>query len=280
VPDRVSWIEVPGARLAAQVAGEGPPVVLVHSAIVDRRSWDPVVPHLVEAGYRVIWYDLRGYHDSTADDSEFSAHEDLLAVLDHFGARRAAVVGNSMGAVFSLDGLIAAPERFVAFVWVGGGIGGWDKEPSSPEEEALFQAEEEAEEAGDMDHAAELDTRIWVDGWRDGTNLPSTRVPSAIRDAIKAMDRSILEPDRKVGTRKRPTVPAVDRLGTITVPTLVVIGDLDTIGTRAAAEKVAQEVPGARIVRLPDVAHIIGMEAPDRLASLIAEHLAPLPRWS
>jgi 3-oxoadipate enol-lactonase len=275
-----AWIDVSGARLAAQTAGEGPPVILVHSAIVDRRSWDNVVPHLVDAGYRVIWYDLRGYNDSTADDSEFSAHEDLLAVLDHFGARQAAVVGNSMGAVFSLDGLVAAPDRFVAFVWVGGGIGGWDKEPSSPDEEALFKAEEAAEEAGDMDLAAELDTRIWVDGWRDGKNLPSTRVPAAVREAIKAMDRSVLEPDRKTGTRRRPAVPAVDRLGTINVPTLVVIGELDTIATRAAAEKVAQEVPGARIVRLPDVAHIIGMEAPDRLASLIAEHLGPLPRWS
>jgi hypothetical protein len=33
------------------------------------------------------------------------------------------------------------------------------------------------------------------------------------------------------------------------------------------------------VERLPDVAHIIGMEAPDRLAALIVEHLAPLPRW-
>ena len=58
------------------------------------------------------------------------------------------------------------------------------------------------------------------------------------------------------------------------------IGDLDTSGTRAAADKIAGEVAGARLVRLPDVAHLIGMEAPDRLASLIVEHLAPLPRWS
>jgi pimeloyl-ACP methyl ester carboxylesterase len=269
-------IERPGARLVAEDEGEGPPILLVHSAIVNRRSWDPVVPLLVEAGYRAIRYDMRGFGESTAEDVEFSAHEDLLAVLDHFGVKRAAIVGNSMGAIFSMEGVIAAPERFVAYIWVGGGIGGWDKEPSDPAEEALFKAESDAEEAGDMDLAAELDTQIWV----DGIGQPVGRVRAEVRDAIKAMDRQLLEPGRVFGKRVRPDPPAVEGLGSIALPTLVVIGDLDTIGTRAAAAKVAEDVPGARIVRLPDVAHIIGMEAPDQLATLIVEHLAPLPRWS
>jgi 3-oxoadipate enol-lactonase len=280
VTSQRTWIEVPGARLAAEEEGSGPPIVLVHSAIVNRRSWDVVAPKLAAAGYRVIRYDMRGFGESTAEAGEFVAHEDLLAVLDRFGVERAALVGNSMGAVFSLDALLAAPERFVAFAWVGGGVGGFDKEPSGPEEDALFQAESDAEEAGDMDLAAELDTRIWVDGWRNGVNQPADRVDPAVREAIKAMDRELLEPGREFGERRRPDPPAFERLESISQPTLVVIGELDTIGTRAAADVVAERVPGARLVHLPDVAHIIGMEAPDRLAELIVEHLAPLPRWS
>ena len=273
------WIDLPGARIAAQDGGAGPPIVLVHSAIVNRRSWDPVVPKLVAAGYRTIRYDMRGFGESTTEEVEYAPHEDLTAVLDQFGVGQAAVVGNSMGAAFALDGVVTAPERFVAYVWVGGGIGGWDKEPSAGEQ-ALFDAEGKAEEDGDMDLAAELDTRIWVDGWRDDVNLPSTRVDPGVRSAIKAMDRELLEPGRIYGTFRRPDPPAVDRLGSIRQPTLVVIGDLDTSGTRASAEKLAQTVPGARIVHVPEVAHIIGMEAPERLAELIVEHLAPLPRWS
>jgi 3-oxoadipate enol-lactonase len=273
------WIDVHGARLAAEDHGDGPPIVLVHSAIVNRHAWDQVVPLLVEAGYRAISYDMRGFGDSTTEEVDFSPHDDLIAVMDHFGVGRAAIVGNSMGAIFSMDAVLESPDRFVAFAWVGGGIGGWDKEPESPEEQALFQAESDAEEAGDPDLAAELDTRIWVDGWVDGHNQPSTRVDAAVRAAIKAMDRELLEPGRVFAKRVRPEPPAIERLESIDQPTLVVIGDLDTVGTRAAAEVVAERVPGARIVRLPDVAHIIGMEAPDRLASLIVEHLAPLPRW-
>ena len=177
-----TWIDVPGARLAAEDVGDGPPILLVHSAIVNRRSWDGVVPRLVEAGYRVIRYDMRGFGESPAEEVEFTAHEDLLAVLDHVGVTRAAIVGNSMGAVFSIDALLAAPERFVAFAWVGGGIGGWDKEPSSPEEDALFQAESDAEDAGDPDLAAELDTRIWV----DGVGQPATRVDTNTTSAAAA----------------------------------------------------------------------------------------------
>jgi pimeloyl-ACP methyl ester carboxylesterase len=273
------WIDIPGGRLAAQDEGAGPPIVLVHSAIVNRRSWDFVVPRLVDAGYRCIRYDMRGFGESRSEDVAFAAHEDLLAVLDHFGVGQAAVVGNSMGAVFAMDGVLAAPDRFVAYVWVGGGIGGWDKDPVGAEQ-ALFQAESDAEDAGDWDLAAELDTRIWGDGWRDGVNQPSTRLDPAVRAAIRAMDRDLLEPGRVYGERRRPDPPAVDRLETIAQPTLVVIGELDTAGTRASADLVAERVPNARLVKLPDVAHIIGMEAPEKLATLIVEHLAPLPRWS
>jgi 3-oxoadipate enol-lactonase len=274
-----SWIDVPGGRLAAESAGDGPPVVFVHSAIVNRRSWDGVVPHVVDAGYRAITYDMRGFGESTTEEVDFVAHADVLAVLDHFGVTRAAIVGNSMGATFAQEAVLAAPERFVAYVWVAGGVGGWNKEPL-PAEAQLLQAEDDAEEAGDPDLAAELDARIWMDGWVDGVNQPSTRVDPMVRDTMKQMDRELLEPGRKFGKRQRPDPPAAERLGSIAVPTLVVIGDLDASGTRAAADKLALEVPGARQVRLPDVAHLIGMEAPDRLASLIVEHLAPLPRWS
>ncbi len=192
------WIDVPNGRLAAQDEGEGPPVVLVHSAVVNRRSWNGVVPALVAAGYRVIRWDMRGFGESSTEEVSYQPHADVLAVMDHFGVGRAAVAGNSMGAAFMLDAVIASPERFVAYVWVGGGIGGFDKKPSAAED-ALFQAESDAEDAKDWDLAAELDTRIWFDGWRDGVNEPASRTDPAVRASMKAMDRELLEPGRVYG---------------------------------------------------------------------------------
>jgi 3-oxoadipate enol-lactonase len=272
-----TWIDVPGARLAAEDEGDpaNPAILLVHSAVVNRRSWDGVVPHLLDAGYRVIRYDMRGFGESTSEDVEFRGHEDALAVLDHFGVAHTAIVGNSMGAHFALDAVLAKPEQFAAYVWVGGGMSGYDKEPNAAEM-ALFEAEEAAEQASDWDGATEIDTQIWL----DGVGQPATRVDPAVRAAFKAMDRELLEPGRVYGNRKPADEPAAERLGSVRVPTLVVIGDLDTEGTRASAEKLAAEVPGARLIHLPDVAHMVGMERPDELAAMIVEFLAPLPRWS
>ena len=274
------WIDVAGGRLAAQDEGPrgGSPILLVHSAIVNRHSWDPVVPYLTGAGYRVIRYDMRGFGDSTSEPVEFIAHQDLLAVLDFFDVRHAAVAGNSMGAHFAIDAVLAAADRFVALLWIGGGINGFDRDVL-PSEDELFEAEGAAEEAGDWDLAAELDTRIWVDGWVDGVNQPATRVDPAVRAAIKAWDRELLEPGREYGNRIK-AAPAVDRLGEIEIPTLVAIGDMDTSGTRAAAEVLAEGIEGARLVRFPKAAHIIGMEAPAELAAAMLDLLAPLPRWA
>ena len=119
-----------------------------------------------------------------------------------------------------------------------------------------------------------------MDGWRDGAVEPVTRVDPKVRASMKAMDRELLEPGRDYGTPKRPEPPAIERLETVAVPTRIVIGDLDTSGTRSSAEVLAQRVPGARIERMPEVAHIIGMEQPDKLAALLVDLLAPLPRWS
>ncbi|HEY4227466.1 MAG TPA: alpha/beta hydrolase [Candidatus Limnocylindrales bacterium] len=271
------WIDAAGARLAAEDEGdpENPTILLVHSAVVNRRSWDDVVPHLLDAGYRVIRYDMRGFGESTSEDVEFRGHEDALVVLDHFGVGHAAVVGNSMGAHFALDAILAAPEQFTAYVWVGGGMSGFDKDPTAAEM-ALFEAEEAAEQAGDWDLATEIDTQIWM----DGVGQPATRVDPEVRAAFKRMDRELLEPGRVYGNRKAVDAPAAPRLHEVRTPTLVVIGDLDTDGTRTGAEKLAAEVPGARLIHLPDVAHMVGMEKPVELAALIVEFLAPLPRWS
>ncbi|MBI2781302.1 MAG: alpha/beta hydrolase [Chloroflexi bacterium] len=277
MPNERSWIDVPGARLAAEVEGDpgSPPILLVHSAVVNRRSWDEVVPHLLDAGYRVIRYDMRGFGESTAQDVAFQGHADVLAVLDHVGVGRAAIVGNSMGAHFALDAVLAEPSRFVAYAWLGGGISGFDKEPS-PEEQALFDAEQAAENAADWDLATDLDAQIWM----DGAGQPPARVRPEVRAAFKRMDRELLEPGRVYGNRQKADRPAIGRLGEVAIPTLVVVGELDTVGTRASADLLAAGVAGARLVRLPNVAHMIGMEVPDTVASMLVELLAPLPRWS
>lgn len=275
MPDLDTVIDVPGGRLRVVAEGEGPPILLVHSAIVDMRSWDEMVAPLVAAGYRVIRYDIRGYGSSTAEDVDFSNRADVLAVLDGVGAGQAAVVGNSRGAMIALDTVLDSPDRFVAFVWVGGGVGGFDG-GATAEEIPVFEAADAVEERGDADALADLEVQIWVNGIGESP----TRVPAAIRKAVREMDRPLVEPGRVFGKPIPLDPPANERLGSVRVPTLAVVGALDTSGTRASAAHLAEAVAGARAITIPDVAHLIGMEVPAELAALIVEFLAPLPRWS
>jgi 3-oxoadipate enol-lactonase len=274
VPSLTRSVAVPGGRLHAVVDGGGPPILLVHAGIVDLRAWDPLVPFLVEAGYRAVRYDTRGFGQSTTEDVEFSNRADLLAVLDDLDIDRAAFVGNSRGAMIALDTILESPYRAVAFAWVGGGIGGFEGEPT-PEELAVFERADALEKARDPEALADLEVEIWV----DGVGQPPGRAPSWIREAVREMDLPLLQPDRVTGRPIPLDPPANGRLGDIAIPVLAVVGALDASGTRQSAIRLEEGVAGARRVVVDDVAHMVGMEAPERLAGLIVDLLRPLGTW-
>jgi len=80
--------------------GAGQPVVLIHGYPLSGRAWDKQVPALLDAGYRVITYDRRGFGQSSQpvtgyDYDTFAA--DLHALLEHLDLRDAVLAGHSMG---------------------------------------------------------------------------------------------------------------------------------------------------------------------------------------
>jgi pimeloyl-ACP methyl ester carboxylesterase len=274
-----TFVSVPGGRL--NVVDEGastdPPILLFHASIADLRSWDELVPPLADAGYRVVRYDARGFGQSTTDAVAFSNRADAIDVLDALRIERAALVGNSGGGQIAIDTAIEFPDRVVALVGVGAGLGGYEAD-LAPEEAALIEQMEalESAEPPDPDAIADIDVRLWV----DGPGQPETRVPAAVRDKVRAMDAALYAPDVVHGRPIPLDPPANARLYDLRCPVLAVAGDLDVSEIAHTARHLEAHVPGARAMILPQVAHMIGMEIPDELAGLIVEFLAPLPRWS
>src|SRR5579859_6849763 len=94
----------PGARLAYQVTGDGPAVVLIHGFGLDMRMWDAQAGPLA-ARFRVLRYDCRGFGASgPLDPAVAYAHvEDLVALLDHLGIEDVALVGLSFGGQLAVE---------------------------------------------------------------------------------------------------------------------------------------------------------------------------------
>ena len=271
------YIRVPGGRLLVVDEGQGPPIVLLHAGIANLRSWDAMAPYLVDAGYRVIRYDQRGFGETTTEAVPFSNRADVIALLDHLGIGRAALVGNSRGGVIAFDTAVEFPDRFVAVVGVGAGLGGYEG-TATPEEMAAYEAMDALEEADppDVPAIAEAMVRFWV----DGPGQPPERVPSAIREAVREQQTDILRPDRVSGDPIPLDPPAEERLSSLTMPILALAGALDSSEMTDTARHLEAAAPDARALIWDDVAHMIGMEQPERLADLIVGFLTPLPRWS
>jgi pimeloyl-ACP methyl ester carboxylesterase len=271
------FVDVPGSRIAARSQGDGPPIVLIHAAIGDMRSWDAMVPGLAKAGYRAIRYDCRGFGETKTDDIAFSPRSDLLAVLDAFGIERAALVGNSAGGGIALDTAVEFPDRVVAVIGVGSSLNGFNA-PGTPQEQALFTewARLASTPGLDREKVVELGVRVWV----DGPGQSPYRVDDAIHDAVREMFRPLLRPEH-VGGRAVPLDPtANDSLAHLRCPVLAVAGALDVSTVPTTARRLETGAPNAQAVILPNVAHMIGMEAPDRLNELIVDFLAPLRPWA
>ena len=80
--------------------GSGKPVVLIHGWPLSGRSWEKQLPALLEAGYRVVTYDRRGFGDSSKPTSGYDYDTfaaDLHALITKLDLRDAALVGFSMG---------------------------------------------------------------------------------------------------------------------------------------------------------------------------------------
>jgi 3-oxoadipate enol-lactonase len=269
------YVGVPGGRLFTRVEGLGQPVVLIHAAIADLRSWDGMVPGLVAAGYRVIRYDLRGFGRSVAEDEEYCERDDLRAVLDAFGIRRAAVVGNSRGGCVAIDTAIETPDRIAAIVGVGTEPRGFAGTVTTLEQELVDEEERLANTSPrDPDAIADFMVRTWC----DGPGQAPDRLPAGMREAVRAAARPLYVEGHTTGQPRRMDPAANERLGELKCPVLAVAGELDLTSIVEAAHRLA-EAPNARAVVWPDVAHLIGLEQPDRLVGLVTEFLAPLRPW-
>lgn len=263
------YVDVEGARIYYEEAGQGAPVVLIHGGFLDRRMWDGQFERLAQR-FLTIRYDVRGHGLSRTDSVSFADHEDLHRLLESLEVPRATVVGLSLGGLIATDFALAYPEMVSALVLVGTGLSGYSFE--GDDLQTYSEDLTTAFETGGFPAAIEVFTRYWC----DGPQREPSQVDGAVREKVLTMLEGSGERWRywQLGRQLEP--PAVDRLTEIGVPTLVLVGGIDMPVIGEIADLIVAQVPSAQKVVIPEVAHMVNMEKPDEFNERLLQFLTGL----
>ncbi len=238
------WYETVGKK-------DAPPLLLIMGMGFSSRAWGSL-PERLAGQYRVITFDNRGTGRSTGTGIGFLVRDmadDAAAVLDEAGADRAFVFGISMGGMAALELALRHPERVRALV-LGATFASWlkSRKPSVPVVGDLVVggALSRAGAHGLLGHAlVSMETlRADFEGFS-----------SWISSAERASPRVLLQQMTAITFHA-----AAGRLSTLNVPTLVLTGDRDRIVPAENSRRLAEAIPGARLVILPGAGHCFPLE--------------------
>lgn len=242
--------------IAYDVQGSGPVVILLSGSNLDRRMWNREAAWLSKT-HTVVRYDLRAHGQSDTVTAPFSMLGDLIGLMDTLKIEKATLIGLSAGSTIALDAALAIPDRIERIVLAGPAPSGYIPRVNPPFILDLLAALKAA------DYAKIPDI------------LLATPVFAAPPEAQALVRRMVTEND-KMWTAKRELMqappPALDRLESVRVPTLVLIGDQD-VWQSEPADILAKRIPGARIVRIAGGGHLLNLTSPKEFDAAIAAFL-------
>jgi 3-oxoadipate enol-lactonase len=239
-------------------AGDGPPLVLMGSIGSSVAMWEPQLPALADR-FRVIRVDHRGHGRSPVPPGPYTIADlggDVLALLDHLGEREVSLCGLSLGGMAGMWMAAHAPQRVSALALLA---------TSAHLGPDLWKQRIAAVEAGGMAAIADGAIARWfTPGFRTRRPEQVARF-SAMLQATPAAgyvgcSAAIRDMDQREDVAK------------ISAPTLVLVGADDIATPPAHARDLAERISGARLVEIPDAAHLLNVERPDTVNEHLLAH--------
>lgn len=266
-----------GARTLAYLdsdpaATDKPVLVLAHAFPLGAQLWEPQFKGAFW-GWRVLAPDLRGFGGSTDERPDDAAPsiddyaDDIAGLVREVAGMPVVLGGLSMGGYAAFALMRRAPSLVRGLILADTRAGADSLEARAGRKAMLTLLEREGPQGVAREMMPKLlgkTTRAEnPDAEETVRRLIKRHSPAGIRDAIqRMMDR----PD------------ATPLLATITVPTLVLVGDEDTLTPPAEAEAIARAVPDASLVRIAGAGHLSNLERPAAFDASVEDFLGRFTR--
>jgi len=260
-----------GVDLYYESHGRGEPLFLVPSTAFSGDVWRPFQVPVLSQSLNVVIHDPRGCGRSTAVRGVYTIDQmagDVVTLMDHLGIRSAHVLGHSMGGRIALSVALNYPGRVKSLVMAASGSGpaarpGSDCIPGLPHRLVLELVQLGFEEY--VRHEICNSDTFFTKDFRE-------RHPERIQDFYRlAWATHAKLPEYVHLCIARHNWEGTHRLGDVKVPTLVVIGERDDIGSNhvSQADVLAKRIPGAELKVLRGQSHGFFWQAPEETNALI-----------
>jgi 3-oxoadipate enol-lactonase len=240
-------LELADARIAYDRAGSGPPIVFLHGVGSNRQTWREQLEEF-SATHTAIAIDARGYGGSSTESDTISMASfaaDTAAVIHAVAGGRAHVCGLSMGGIVALHLWRDHPEVVLSLVLADS----WAWHPAAA---AGQDARLAAIDANDMASLARI-------------RMPAVYGPGAAPPLVERGVETFASLDKSVYRAATAELWGVDMrrvASSVTVPTLVLVGEHDSVAPPNLSRELAELIPGARLVVIPDAGHLPNEENP------------------
>ena len=255
-----------GTNIHYQVSGMGPDLVMIHGFTFDIRCWDDQFETFVSQN-QVLRYDLRGHGRSSPPTiKSYTYHDDLRNLVEILGIGSTCLIGHSLGGSIAINFALKYPEHTSALVLVDPGLGGFDW---SGDVLTWMDSTWNAASVSGLEEARE----VWLRGtpWKPALEIPE--VAARVREMIRDYSGWHWMNDNP---HEVPEIPAIQRLGDIQCPTLLIIGGRNPVDYHRLADTLENNVPNIRRVIIPSAGHAPNMEAPEEFNRKVTEFLSEI----
>ena len=237
---------VNGIKIWYASFGRGEPVLLIHGGLANSNYWGHQVRALLKH-YRVVVMDSRGHGRSSRNEQPYGYDlmaSDVLALMDHLGIKKAAIVGWSDGAIIGLDIAMHHPERV----------------------SRLFAFAANSDPSGVADIAKSDVFNAYIE--RAGEEYKRlSPTPTEYKSFVEQITKM---------WETQPNWTEAD-LAAIKVPTWIVDADHDEAIKRENTEFMAAHIPGAGLLIQPNVSHFSFMQDPEQFTNDVLHFLEHVP---